>query len=290
MTKWTLGWLVVARNTFKNWLKIIILLSFRSDSMTVHLREDNFKYNWKRIQVLNHLVAKKIQLSETDLKIYPRENKVKFSFKNQILSFYGYQQNGWIQKEMTNFEYNKLHFSCKIVIDIGANSGATSIYFAMNGAKKVIAVEPMPITYNYLTMNVQVNKLESIIECINGAVLNSLDDKSIEVDCGNTGLGAKVSQNDPLASTLKIPILNLNTLIKDLKETGIVIKMDCEGCEYSSILNLTPDTLFKIDEIMLEYHSGFRSICSFLIRNNFSVELSDDFRKSVGIMYAKNNR
>ena len=73
---------------------------------------------------------------------------------------------------MTIFEYYKLNFQNKVVINIGANSGATSIYFALNGAKKVIAIEPMPFTYDYLKRNVEVNKLASFIQCINGGVWN----------------------------------------------------------------------------------------------------------------------
>ena len=282
-----LGWIVTLRKAFKNWFLVGILIACRSNSFKIEVREVEKKYYWKRIQVLNHLVAKRIQLSGTGLQIYPQENKVQFPYRNQILTFYGYQQNGWIQKEINNFEYYKLNFRNKVVIDVGANSGATSIYFAINGAKKVIAIEPMLITYDYLKRNVEVNELESFIQCINGAVWNESNEETIEIDI-DEGLGAKLHVSDHYVDKTRVPIVNIETLINNLKETGIVVKMDCEGCEYNSLINLKPDTLLKIDQIMLEYHNGWKNIFMFLKENNFVVELLNNPRKSVGMIYAKN--
>jgi FkbM family methyltransferase len=284
----TIGYINTLRKAFKNWFLVGILIAVRFNSFTVMLRENQRKQRWKRIQVLNHIVAKRIQSSGTGLEIYPDENKVRFTYRNQILTFYGYQQNGWVQKEINNFEYYKLNFQNKVVIDIGANSGATSIYFAINGAKKVIAIEPMPRTYEYLKRNVEVNKLESVIQCINGAVSNENKEQMIQVDGNEMGLGAKINFSDHSTDKAMVAVININTLVDSLKETDIVVKMDCEGCEYCTILNLKPESLLKIDQIMLEYHNGWKTIFKFLKENNFAVELLNKPRKSRGIIYARN--
>ena len=185
---------------------------------------------------------------------------------------------------MINFQYYKLNFLNKVVIDVGANSGATSIYFAINGAKKVIAIEAMPSTYDYLRKNVKVNGLDSFIQCINGAVWN-VSNKEIEVD-PDEGLGARLHFSDHSANKIKVPIVNIETLIKNLG-SDIVIKMDCEGCEYNSLINLEPDMLLNIDQIMLEYHNGWQNIFMFLEENSFAAELLNNPRKRVGMIYAK---
>lgn len=45
-------------------------------------------------------------------------------------------------------DYKNLNPQDEIVIDIGANIGDTGLYFALNGAARVIALEPYINTYN----------------------------------------------------------------------------------------------------------------------------------------------
>ncbi|MFP3320116.1 MAG: FkbM family methyltransferase [Acidilobus sp.] len=45
------------------------------------------------------------------------------------------------------------------VIDIGASAGDTALYFVLNGARKVIAVEPLPNVTNCTEENVNISGL-----------------------------------------------------------------------------------------------------------------------------------
>jgi len=45
------------------------------------------------------------------------------------------------------------------VIDVGANTGETALYFVLNGARKVIAVEPLPNVAKCAEENVNVSGL-----------------------------------------------------------------------------------------------------------------------------------
>ena len=145
----------------------------------------------------------------------------------------------------------------------------------------------MPKTYEYLARNVKENKLQSVIECVNVAVWKEEKDQTLEVNIDEMGLGARVRDVTRGAFTKSVPIMNLETMINDLKESNIVIKMDCEGCEYVSLLNISSDTLSKTSEIMIEYN-GWHYIFSFLERNNFAVELLPGSQKLKGMIYAKN--
>ena len=39
-----------------------------------------------------------------------------------------------------------------------------------------------------------------------------------------------------------------------------MLKMDCEGCEYDSILNTDDEILKKFSTIILEYHYGYQNL------------------------------
>ena len=59
--------------------------------------------------------------------------------------------------------YKLLEVKDKVVLDIGASLGDTSIYFAMKGAKKVYAYEPLKEIFKYLLLNIKINNYDEII-------------------------------------------------------------------------------------------------------------------------------
>ena len=60
----------------------------------------------------------------------------------QKIKFYGGINNGDSIHSFLDSDYSNLEFKEKYVIDIGMNIADSSIYFILNGAKKVIGVEP----------------------------------------------------------------------------------------------------------------------------------------------------
>ncbi len=50
--------------------------------------------------------------------------------------------------------------------------------------------------------------------------------------------------------------------------------MDCEGCEYESVLNADPGDLAVFSQIVIEYHNGYREIKRHLEAAGFSTEIS----------------
>ena len=83
------------------------------------------------------------------------------------------------------------NFQNSIVIDIGASTADSSIYFAMKGAKEVYGVEPMKESFELAVYNVKINNLESKVHLINAA----LSDKP-----GNIEL--KISSQNPNANSI----------------------------------------------------------------------------------------
>jgi hypothetical protein len=87
-------------------------------------------------------------------------------------------------------EYGNINVLNKDVVDIGANVGDSSIYFALKGARKVVGVEPLPNVYAHAIENVKINHLESKIFLINAA-LGSKSGK-IKVPCNTSTFTSNV--------------------------------------------------------------------------------------------------
>jgi predicted RNA methylase len=64
-------------------------------------------------------------------------------------------------------EYGFIDVKNKVVTDIGAFIGDTSIYFAIKGANTMYAIEPHPGAYEELVENIRLNNLESKIIPLN---------------------------------------------------------------------------------------------------------------------------
>jgi len=69
-------------------------------------------------------------------------------------------------------EYELLGVRDRVVVDVGAFVGDSSIYFALKGARKVIAIEPHPEAYVEMLENIRLNNLENIIVPINAYLIS----------------------------------------------------------------------------------------------------------------------
>lgn len=149
-----------------------------------------------------------------------------------------------------------------VVIDIGGNVGAFSIYCAALGAKRVLAYEPDSFNYPVLQHNINVNGFDKIIEPIKLGV----SDIAHEVDFLN-GQGASFIvgvKNLPTPEAKKhvadapketIKTISLASVFAD---NGVpncdILKVDCEGSEYDIFEGATPEILAKCKYITMEFH------------------------------------
>jgi len=65
----------------------------------------------------------------------------------------------------------------KVVLDISVNIGDSAIFFALQGASKVIAFEPIPSNFKLLEYNVILNSFEDIIFIKKGNICFKYDFK-----------------------------------------------------------------------------------------------------------------
>jgi FkbM family methyltransferase len=139
------------------------------------------------------------------------------------------------------FEYNE--YRCidvrnRIVVDVGAGYGETTIYFILNGAKHVVAVEPCPEEFKELLENLKLNNAVNRVTPINAALASRHSRIGVECPSGR----------------VFVDTITLGDIAKAVDVEGAVLKMDCEGCEYDIILN-DYEHVRLFDEVYFEYHT-----------------------------------
>jgi hypothetical protein len=150
----------------------------------------------------------------------------------------------------------------KVVLDVGAYIGDSTIAFALRGAR-VHAFEPIAEFHECLAETVRLNG------CAGKVVLHAV------------GLADK--------DTVGPDGMKLVDAFRYLDEQHIehvdILKLDCEGCEYEL---LRDDRLLKRlrpAEVVLEYHRGGASLHRFFRERGYSVEWPEH-ENPVGYLYA----
>lgn len=113
-----------------------------------------------------------------------------------------------------------------VMLDIGANIGNHSLYFAIErNAKKIYAFEPIPETFNILKKNVEINNLENIITPLNIALSNC--NTNADIKNFNIRFMGAAQINENIKGNIDVKAVdNL-----DIEENIDFIKIDVEGYE-----------------------------------------------------------
>jgi hypothetical protein len=158
--------------------------------------------------------------------------------------------------------YDRLkHVEGRTVVDVGAGVGDSTVYFALRGARRVIALEPIKEYYRELLENIK---------------LNNVEDRVIAL---NEWAGA-----DTLA---------VLTNRYGIADEG-VLKIDCEGCEYTVLTETPINILKRFKEILIEYHGSPKPLARKLIEAGFKVTVEPPWttmnNQPVGFIHAEAKR
>jgi SAM-dependent methyltransferase len=180
--------------------------------------------------------------------IFVNDRFIQFRYKDRTLKFY-FDINGFVTfGEIFRDGIYDVDVKGRTVVDVGAGIGDSSIYFALNGAKKVYAFD---VNVSYLEKNIRENDLKDVIE-------------PIRCECGPS--------NNLDSITLKYNIPNES-----------VLKVDCEGCEYDFFGN-APRWISRYHTIIIEYHNGVQHLADLLRASGFNVVIRGN--KKTGLIYA----
>ncbi|MFP3287928.1 MAG: FkbM family methyltransferase [Acidilobus sp.] len=132
------------------------------------------------------------------------------------------------------------------VIDVGANVGDTALYFVLNGARKVIAVEPLPNVAKCAEENVRLSSVTDKVKVINAALSDEPVSVPCDYDVSSSGGFSTIKGSGPC----RVPDVTLSDLI-DMIDDPYLLKMDCEA---QVILGPEGERLRAFEHIILETH------------------------------------
>jgi FkbM family methyltransferase len=135
------------------------------------------------------------------------------------------------------------------VIDVGANVGDTALYFLLNGARKVIAVEPLPSVAKCAEENVRLSGATDKVRVLNAALSN----EPVSVPCDYDVLSSRYFSTLKGSGPCKAPGVTLSYLL-NMVDDPYLLKMDCEGCEAQVILGPEREKLRAFEHIIFEAH------------------------------------
>ena len=272
------------RNAYKNYIGVIYRVLRNKYPIDVVLKNGE-------IRTLKNVK----EVHDTSLGLYKffhlENNRVIISMNGKEIQFFDAINNGDVRAVFLKDDYKFLPVDNKIVLDIGANIGDSAIYFALNNASKVIALEPYQNNFEIAKKNISLNKLEQNIEIVLAGCSAKSRFINLEHDKGTQCTGLH-----EVKTGIKTPLFSLQNLVEKYEIKSGILKMDCEGCEYDSILETANEILQKFSHIQIEYHYGYKNLKEKLESAGFSVKVTKPYvtinyegsKWFIGFLYATN--
>ncbi|MCA9909603.1 MAG: FkbM family methyltransferase [Anaerolineae bacterium] len=114
----------------------------------------------------------------------------------------------------------------ELFVDIGANIGSYTVLAAGAVGADVIAVEPLPATFESLCRNVRLNDLEQRVRCVNVGLGET--EGELRFTSGQDTMN-HVMPEDEDGPSMSVEVQKLDNLCAE--RTPLVIKVDVEGYE-----------------------------------------------------------
>ena len=250
---------------FKNFISVGIKTKFRFYPMKVVLKKNKSVIT---VYNQNHL-----QLLKYDQSVL--WDNVTHSFRintvDRSLIFFGAGNNSDLPGIFYLQEYDSLAVEGKIAIDIGANIGDSSIYFSTKKARKVFAVEPNNLSFQDLLKNIRANAMDDSIFPFNEALGSGAGFAKIAnlTNTNGTLFDGIHAVSEPAKDSILVK--DINRMISVTPDNDLILKMDCEGCEYNPIKCIENKNYKKIEQIFIEYHFGASELPKVLEKMGFSV-------------------
>jgi FkbM family methyltransferase len=181
-----------------------------------------------------------------------------------------------------------------VVIDIGGNIGLFSTYVARSYPEsQIFAYEPEPANFRMLCVNLEANGLAGRVTAVQKAVSDTLLSVFLHLNSSNVGGHSLILQ---LGDTnhIQVPATTLQEIVEQNGLSSIdLIKLDCEGSEYSILYSCPPAILAKIKHLIIEFHDlesasprdNGRALAEFLQSSGFSVQVKRSLAGRIGYLH-----
>ena len=183
------------------------------------------------------------------------------------------------------------------VIDIGAGIGDYTLHTATAQPDgKVFAFEPYPESFTLMKENLRRNGVSNV-QAFDQAIGADTGDLILDLTSGEPlHFQSQVEQAANIKNSLSVKSLSLiDALAKLDLDTCDLLKLDCEGAEYSILFNSSPPALERIQRIVMEYHDNLvphhhGELVRFLQERGFQVEtFPNPVHSNLGYLRARRN-
>lgn len=174
------------------------------------------------------------------------------------------------------------------VVDVGAFIGDTAVYFASQGAKRVVAFEPVRQLYQYAIDNVKLNHLDNTVEVHNCAVGTKKGEAKFFYDPKHPG-GSSLDDRGFEAVIQDVVVVSLADVIRDVGNVEL-LKLDCEGEEHQLLPHLhETGVINRVQNIVLEVHGSRQAILGTLKRDGYRIVHVDEIQPELSLVSASRN-
>lgn len=198
----------------------------------------------------------------------------------------GFVPAALISKSQIQAEENFLRgldFKNKVVYDIGAFQGITTLFFSRQ-AKRVIAYEPYPANFERLLENVKLNRLQNVTAFNLGLAAS---EGTIELACdplmpgaasGDPEIGRQMAGSLAETQTARVPASRLDDEIARHKlPLPDFVKIDIEGMELDALTGMEKMLTARHPQLYMEMHGAtdeakeekLTGILKFLLRSGY---------------------
>jgi len=202
---------------------------------------------------------------------------------------------GLITEIFINREYSPKGFEIgrsDSVVDIGSHHGVFAAFAANRTSGPIVAVEPDAISYGFLARLVETNGLNNVTP-VQAAVSDTSGSARLFRSSGSsrhTLVGVDQRTGEDLQDSVMVRTTSLNDLLASHPIVHL-LKMDCEGAEYSIMDAISDSLLARIERLVMEVHGlgeeeRFRSLAQRL-ESSFDEVFHRRISDTMGIVYAR---
>jgi FkbM family methyltransferase len=165
-----------------------------------------------------------------------------------------------------------------VVLDIGGNAGFFCLYVAsMRPGAKIVSCEPIPANFTQLSRNTSINPSLDIA-ALPVAVYGRTGRIKLLVESENALTTAATVFSIDGRIPIEVPCISLQDLLEKHGLDRIdLLKLDCEGSEYSILYRCPEEYFGRIEQMAVEVHDGAEpdhnmpALASFLRGRGFEI-------------------
>jgi FkbM family methyltransferase len=179
-----------------------------------------------------------------------------------------------------------------VVVDIGANVGAFTLYASRRTKGPIYAYEPFPPNIAFLRRNLSQNGVGNVVTSSEAVYEKPGTIRLFLSDCAAGHLLFGHNVQGPLKEFLEVSATTLQALMDDRGLSSIdFLKLDCEGAEGAILASTPGGYLERVRRIALEFHDNVSSLnhaqlIELLAHSGYETRLRWDGRSPFGYVYA----